>query len=278
LIGNEDCGQMSAWYIFSAMGMYPVCPGFPQYVLGEPVFNDIKLNLENGKQFSIHSAHVQGRPVTGISLNGQVLRTSFIGHPSIMAGHSLTFLNEELNGRPNEYGVEGKDKPLSYVRGVSIIPAPLIRAEKQVFRDSLRMSIETINTPAQLISLYTVDGSDPNINSRIYSKPLLIDSTCRIKAQVFASGDNSAITEARFFKLKNDYVLSIGSKLHEQYSADGAQTLIDGIKGDSDWRKGNWLGCWGQDFVCTADLKKRWRSITLTWSACRTPVPGSYSR
>ena len=53
LIGNEDCGQMSAWYILTAMGFYPVCPGKGEYVLGTPVFEEVKINLENGKSFIV---------------------------------------------------------------------------------------------------------------------------------------------------------------------------------------------------------------------------------
>ena len=53
LIGNEDCGQMSAWYVLSASGFYPVTPGKPDYQIGTPLFKEIKYNLENGKVFTI---------------------------------------------------------------------------------------------------------------------------------------------------------------------------------------------------------------------------------
>ena len=58
LCGNDDCGQMSAWYIFSAMGFYPVCPGSDQYVFGAPYFKEMVIHLENGKDLVIKAPKV----------------------------------------------------------------------------------------------------------------------------------------------------------------------------------------------------------------------------
>ena len=76
LCGNDDCGQMSAWYIFSAMGFYPVCPGAGEYVLGAPYLPYVRLNLENGKTFEIKAPRVSSRNryVKSVRLNGKNMR------------------------------------------------------------------------------------------------------------------------------------------------------------------------------------------------------------
>lgn len=91
--GNDDFGQMSAWYLFSAMGFYPVAPGSTTYALGSPVIQTAKLNLENGKTFTI-SAKNQGEKnvyVKKVLLNGVELKKPFIEHSALMAGGELTF-------------------------------------------------------------------------------------------------------------------------------------------------------------------------------------------
>ncbi|HVV53837.1 MAG TPA: glycoside hydrolase domain-containing protein, partial [Mucilaginibacter sp.] len=91
--GNDDTGQMSAWYIFSAMGFYPVAPGSDQYAIGSPAVDKAVLNLENGKTFTIDVKN-QGPKnvyVKKILLNGKTLNGWFITHGDIMNGGTLTF-------------------------------------------------------------------------------------------------------------------------------------------------------------------------------------------
>ena len=91
--GNDDCGQMSAWYIFSTLGFYPVAPGSDQYSLGSPAINSAVLQLENGKVFSIE-VRDQGDKnvyVRKVELNGQVLTRRYITHQEIMDGGKMVF-------------------------------------------------------------------------------------------------------------------------------------------------------------------------------------------
>lgn len=93
LCGNDDAGQMSAWYIFSAMGFYPVCPGSDRYELGSPNVVSADLRLENGKVFKIRTTN-QGKQnvfVDSIKLNGEILHRNYILHKEIMAGGELLF-------------------------------------------------------------------------------------------------------------------------------------------------------------------------------------------
>jgi hypothetical protein len=93
LCGNEDCGQMSAWYIFSALGFYPVNPANGEYVLGAPHFPAATLQLPGGKQFRILAPNVSDKNfyVAAVKLNGQPLRRHFIRHAEIVAGGTLEF-------------------------------------------------------------------------------------------------------------------------------------------------------------------------------------------
>ena len=93
LCGNDDCGQMSAWYIFSAMGFYPVCPGSGEYVLGAPYLPYIKVILENGKTFEIKASGVSSkrRYVKSVRLNGEKYDGRTISYSDILAGGVLEF-------------------------------------------------------------------------------------------------------------------------------------------------------------------------------------------
>ncbi|MGM9759909.1 MAG: GH92 family glycosyl hydrolase [Parabacteroides sp.] len=93
IIGNEDCGQMSAWYVMSALGLYQVCPGIPVYTLGRPMVNRALLPL-NGKSFEIVATNnsAANKYVQSVKWNGQELDAPFITHEQIMQGGKLEFI------------------------------------------------------------------------------------------------------------------------------------------------------------------------------------------
>lgn len=92
--GNDDAGQMSAWYIFSALGFYPVSPGSDQYWLGSPAILNAKLNLENGKTFTVETVNQSDKNVyvKKVLLNDQVLNRRYITHEEITKGGKITFV------------------------------------------------------------------------------------------------------------------------------------------------------------------------------------------
>ncbi|MCW3084644.1 MAG: sugar hydrolase [Bacteroidetes bacterium] len=91
--GNDDCGQMSAWYILSSLGFYPVAPGSDQYALGSPIINDARLTLENGAVFTIKVINQSEKNiyVKKVLLNGKELKQLFFSHKDITDGSTLTF-------------------------------------------------------------------------------------------------------------------------------------------------------------------------------------------
>ena len=101
LAGNDDVGQMSAWYIFSAMGFYPVAPGDLSYALGAPQLPKISLDLGNNKQFTVIAKGIskQNKYVKEVRLNGKKLERSYITHDDIMGGGKLEFT---MSAKPNK--------------------------------------------------------------------------------------------------------------------------------------------------------------------------------
>ena len=117
LCGNDDCGQMSAWYILSAMGFYPVCPGTDQYVLGAPYLPYMKVKLENGRTFEICAEKVsdRNRYVKSVTLNGKPYTKGYITQKDIMNGGVLRF---EMGPTPNKKRVFlESDRPYSLSGG-----------------------------------------------------------------------------------------------------------------------------------------------------------------
>ena len=103
--GNDDFGQMSAWYIFSSLGFYPVAPGSEEYALGSPLLKNAVLNLENGKTFEVVTVNQSDKNVfvSKVLLNGKELSKPFLKHEDVMNGGKITFY---MTSKPNKsYGL-----------------------------------------------------------------------------------------------------------------------------------------------------------------------------
>ena len=112
--GDEDNGQTSAWYVFSAMGFYPVCPGSNQYVLGTPYFDKMTLHLENGKTMTITAKgnSDETRYVNSMTLNGVPYNHNFLNHTDLMNGGNIEFT---MSATPNKQrGTLDEDVPYSF--------------------------------------------------------------------------------------------------------------------------------------------------------------------
>ncbi|WP_333802001.1 glycoside hydrolase family 92 protein, partial [Sphingobacterium multivorum] len=99
--GNDDCGQMSAWYLFTALGFYPVAPGEDSYWIGSPLVKSAKVNLENGRSLSIVARNQSEKNVyvKSVSLNGRKLADFLLPYSSIINGGELIF---EMSNKPNK--------------------------------------------------------------------------------------------------------------------------------------------------------------------------------
>ena len=111
--GDEDNGQTSAWYVFSAMGFYPVCPGSNQYVLGVPYFDKLTLHLENGKSLTVTAKGNSDdtRYVNAMTLNGKTYNHNYLTHDAVMNGGNIVF---DMSTTPNtQRGTLAEDVPYS---------------------------------------------------------------------------------------------------------------------------------------------------------------------
>jgi predicted alpha-1,2-mannosidase len=251
LIGNEDCGQMSAWYVLSAAGFYPVTPGSTVYVIGSPLFPEVRFNLENGKSFVVRAAGVAERNVyiQSASLNGRPYNKSFLTHRDLMAGGEFVF---QMGPGPNlKWGTGKGNEPVSRIAGAQIVPVPVIKAAGKTFRG--RQEISVVGKAADLC--YTTDGSEPSVNSQRFSKPFFIDTDTTVKAFAVASdGRKSLVVTAKYRRIPHDWKISLESNYSSQYTGGGDLALIDGIRGTANWSGGAWQGYQGKDLVALVDL------------------------
>jgi predicted alpha-1,2-mannosidase len=115
LCGNEDCGQMSAWYIFSSIGFYPVNPANGAFVFGSPLFDEVTLNLPGDKQFILKTMNNSEKNIyiQSVRFNGKSYTHSFITYHEIMQGGRLEF---EMGPLPNkQFGTAPENRPSSII-------------------------------------------------------------------------------------------------------------------------------------------------------------------
>jgi predicted alpha-1,2-mannosidase len=121
--GDEDNGEMSAWWLWSAAGIYPLQMGRPEYVIGAPYFEHMSIQLENGKRIEVNAPGVSDRNrfVQGLKLNGQPWTKTTIGHAALAQGAVLDFA---MGPTPSPWGSAPEDLPVSITKG-DRVPAPL---------------------------------------------------------------------------------------------------------------------------------------------------------
>ncbi|MBP6073465.1 MAG: GH92 family glycosyl hydrolase [Flavobacterium sp.] len=248
LIGNEDCGQMSAWYVLSAMGIYAVTPGMEKWESIEPVFDEIIIKDETGKNLVKYKKQVvNGKTTNRIFLLGEKLKEQLIQKRSATLSQFDHSQNTSENTNYNK-----------------IIPVPVIQAQSKAFKDKLEIELHSQNSMDAIYYMETIEGEDYSTMKRAfapYLKPFKIEKTCEIQAYVKTKEGQSNTISATFFKKPNNYSINIKSKYNPQYHAGGPEGLLDGILGTENWRKGDWQGYQSQDFEAVVDLQEV-KSIT----------------
>jgi len=254
-IGNEDCGQMSAWLVMSAMGFYPVTPGAPEYIIGTPWFPEMSINLENGNRFKITAKNLSAKNkyINSLKLNGVDYPKSYISHNEIISGGHLEFY---MTDKPNKnWAAADENVPVTHISDNLILPVPVINSKDRRIRDS--MVVEIIKVVPDCRVFYTLDESEPDTSSTEYTSPFALKETATVKAVAYNPElGYSFVTEADFVKINLDKKIEILSKWSSSYHAGGAEALIDGVKGQDNWRLGNWQGYQGTDFEAIVDLGK----------------------
>ena len=253
LAGNEDCGQMSAWYVMSSLGIYTIAPGQTQYQIGLPQFDKAIINLENGKKFTINNpgAGVSSANIylQGMTLDKKSYNKVFIDQADISNGGEL----EVYTGRlPNKLFVRDLEKPISKISDELIVANPYLIAPSITFKQPIPIEIKDAEPAANIY--YTLDGSTPSSNSTSYSKPVVIGANTTVKAIAIKNGLSSFVTGGIFTKIRSDIKLLLLNNYLSNYPAQGDDALINGIKGTTNWRLGNWQGYQGKDLIAVMDL------------------------
>jgi len=257
LAGNEDCGQMSAWYVLSAMGFYPVTPGLDYYTIGTPIFERAAINLENGNEFVISADGVSEENIyiQSATLNGEPYTQSFLKHSAIMDGGEIAFvMGPEPN---NDWANDEGDMPVSSVgAGHHAAAVPYFNAESQTFTDSLVVDIGALCEDCRImLNIERVESG--RRFARDYDGPIVLKETTRILAMsVYSNGIVSRGALGTFIRIPGGRNISLGTSYAGQYAAGGDNTLIDFQRGSKDFRTGSWQGYEGVDLDATVDLGK----------------------
>ncbi len=252
LCGNDDCGQMSAWYVFSTMGFYPVTPGTPNYSIGNPLFDRVTLRLENGKQFVIRtSGNSAASPyIQSASFKGSSYTHSFISHDDILSGGTIDFVMGPI---PNHTWGSGAGDVPPALPAQGVVTAPILQAASIVFADSVEISMSSL-TPGSSVYFALVNGTASGSYQK-YTKPILLKESQTVFAYAEKSGLlKSRTVRAAYSKFSPPGKITLGTRYSPQYTAGGDDALIDGKHGSTDFRLGAWQGYEGIDLDAVIDL------------------------
>ena len=254
LCGNEDCGQMSAWYVMSAMGFYPVTPASGYYVIGVPHFEEMVLNLENGKTFTVVANNLsrENRYIESVKLNGKNLDRSYIYFEEVYNGGKLEF--EMTNKRNSTWATELENSPKQKIEKPIIVTTPVISVPSDVFFETMNVELSHIDADAKIY--YTIDGSTPTENSTLYTEPFAINESSDVRVVAIKDGSKSNVVEGNFKKIAAGRTVKIENRYNSQYEAGGDIALIDFQRGSNNFRVGTWQGYHGVDLIATVDLSE----------------------
>ena len=221
LIGNEDCGQMSAWFVLSSIGLYQVTPGQEYFNTVEPIFKNSKILLNANKKVIIPKFE-----------------------------KSDYFIDSEL---------KSTIKALKhYVFGNEYSIVPVIQAESKSFESNQKIVLKSsgkvyysfnddLNFKEYKSPILINQSTKINAYTEYYSYSEFRTDSIALRSNTIS---------ATFFKKPNNYSINIKFKYNPQYHAGGPDGLLDGILGTENWRKGDWQGYQSQDFEAVVDLKE----------------------
>ncbi|MCE1228172.1 MAG: GH92 family glycosyl hydrolase [Firmicutes bacterium] len=250
LIGNEDCGQMSAWYVLSALGFYSVTPASNHYVIGSPLFPKATLHLGRGRTFTLR-AEGEGPYIQSATLNGQPYLQAWLDHDTIQQGGELNFV---MGREPNKaWGAGPGREPRTAITESLILPVPFVAEGTPQLSGPTRVALDMAEPGAEI--RYTLDGSEPGPHSLKYAEPFTLETSTVVKAVALKEGfAPSGTLTAPFTRIPKGRSLQLQGRYSRQYSGGGDSALIDGLRGGPHWRLGRWQGYQGQDLTAVVDL------------------------
>jgi predicted alpha-1,2-mannosidase len=261
LCGNEDCGQMSAWYVMSAIGLYQVCPGNQQFAITTPLFDTVKLHFENGKTLTIttYKETPNSTYITSAARNYRNYQKSFITYDSLMKGGMINYV---LSNKPSANWGTGNFVPADSIdASEAIIPQPYTGNGDLTFKDSILVDLKAYSPTDKIY--YTLDDSTPDKNSFRYQHPFYVNASCCIKS-IACRGDKCSLPNTTCYtRIPKGRSIKVSATPSTLYTAGGPEALIDYQHGATNFRLGKWVGYQGQNFEAVIDLGKEEAIKTL---------------
>ena len=276
LCGNEDCGQMSAWYVLSSLGFYPVCPGNNRYSIGYPMFDKATVQLENGKQFIVRKEG-KGDYIARVTVNGRTVSGSpmEITFDDIKNGGELVFTMTKEKVVPQV----APESPILVQPPIM----PYFSTDKERFSGTTSIEIKLYRPEgyapvydkeglASTVIYYTLDGSDPAPTHGLrYTGPITLDKTTTVKAVAYNPNQGvSRMAQATYVQYAKDKVLTYITRPQDQYFYGGQDGLIDDERGKLNYRIGGWQG-FLEDAKILIDLKQS-KPVTEVTVGCLEEV------
>jgi predicted alpha-1,2-mannosidase len=247
LIGNEDCGQMSAWYVLSASGFYPVRPGSTEYAVGSCQFDSVVYHLPNDKYFKVIKGYTKD------AILDYTDKSNSVNHTNIVAKDTSIY-----------------DNHLDFIKAVTAVAyhkllceTPLIRG-KQTFENVAEISLIPLDTNDYIF--YTLN--DDESTQQVYRNPFITSETTLVSAYANCSEaipnsdsyvwqENSPTISATFYKKPNSWTCTPSIPPNSQYTGGGKDALIDGINGTTNWMAGKWQGYQNEEVTFIINLKEK---------------------
>ena len=241
LCGNEDCGQMSAWYILSALGVYPVNPNDTEWICGLPLFDAAEINVPNKKSIRFSSNKMNGSDyMIAVQKNNVKQSSNF----NFTYGDQIEFIfDQDFNNNQIQYKWKSQE-----IKHESFIPMAYISKGESVFKDETKVELSIpkfdLNEYKIMVSLNKLDKEFSE-----YKSPILINQNSTLYFKTCRTNINecNSTQKAFFAKTPRGWHITMKTKYANQYRANGDFSLFDGMKGSNDFRDGFWLGFQGRD-------------------------------
>lgn len=246
ICGNDDAGQMSAWYVMSAMGLYPVSPVDKEYIITTPLFEKSVIHLENGKTFTIIAPEAgKKKYISKIYFNGTEIKDFRISHEQIMSGGELRFELSEKAVINKQQTIQPREK-----KETDIVITPYLSYKgTATFTDSLLVDVFAF-CPQDTVVVEFKSGEA----TMFVGKGSFVLNESENLTMYSQNGTSSQKVTASFYKIPKGRKVKVLSKYNNQYTAGGDEGLIDQKRGGDNWKLGLWQGYWGEDFVAVLEL------------------------
>lgn len=259
LSGNEDCGQMSAWYVLSSMGFYPVSPGSPTYAIGRPMMDEVIIKGDNGQfKMKVLNNSANNKYIQSISWNGKAYQKLYITHQMIKDGGVLEI---SMGAKPNKQ-VANYELDLRNEINPGFVPVPFFTTSQTMFESSMELGIDVLFFEKGKV-YYSFDGEKFQPFYKQGGKNLNLNETSTVYAKVVREdGSESKVIKALFTKYVIDKKITLETEYANQYAGAGNQTLVDGQRGTDEYRGTEWQGTFGKNVQGLIELNEA-REISM---------------